>query len=72
VITFDFYFSDVSEAARAYNEQSCSVGIPRARTKILAICEAVQRGLKSRAIQGWPALSAAEAGGTSSFIVVAR
>jgi len=34
-VIFDFYFSDVSEAARAYNEQSVAVG-NRVQTKILA------------------------------------
>jgi len=47
-VIFDFYFSDVSEAARAYNEQSVAVG-NRVQDEDLGICEAVQRGLKSRA-----------------------
>src|ERR1022692_4746381 len=49
-VIFDFYFSDVSEAARAYNEQSVAVG-NRVKDDDLGICEAVQRGLKSRAYQ---------------------
>lgn len=47
-VVFDFYFSDVSEAGRAYNEQSVAVG-NKVQNEDLGICEAVQRGLKSRA-----------------------
>ncbi len=47
-VIFDFYFSDVSEAARAYNEGSVAVG-NRVQDEDLGICEAVQQGLKSRA-----------------------
>ncbi len=49
-VIFDFYFGDISEAARAYNEQSVAVG-NRVQYEDLGICEAVQRGLKSRAYQ---------------------
>lgn len=47
-VIFDFYFADVSERARTYNEQSVSVGA-RVQDEDLGICESVQRGLKSRA-----------------------
>jgi len=47
-VVFDFFFSDVSEAARAYNDQSIAVG-DRVQDEDLGICEDVQRGLKSRA-----------------------
>jgi choline monooxygenase len=47
-VVFDFYFGDVSEAAREYNEQSVNVG-NRVQEEDLGICEDVQRGLKSRA-----------------------
>ena len=47
-VVFDFYFSDLSEAARSYNEESVAVG-NRVQDEDLGICEAVQRGLKSRA-----------------------
>jgi choline monooxygenase len=47
-VVFDFYFSDVSAARREYNEQSVAVG-NRVQDEDLGICEAVQRGLKSRA-----------------------
>jgi len=47
-VIFDFYFADSSEAARAYNQQSVAVGA-RVQDDDLDICEAVQRGLKSRA-----------------------
>jgi len=47
-VIFDFYFADVSQAAREYNQQSVAVGA-RVQEEDLGICEAVQRGLKSRA-----------------------
>jgi choline monooxygenase len=47
-VLFDFYFSDVSEGARTYNEESVAVG-NCVQDEDLGICEAVQRGLKSRA-----------------------
>jgi choline monooxygenase len=47
-VIFDFYFGDVSEAHREYNEQSVNVG-NRVQEEDLGICEDVQRGLKSRA-----------------------
>jgi choline monooxygenase len=49
-VIFDFYFSDISDAAREYNEQSVGVG-NRVQEEDLGICEDVQRGLKSRAYQ---------------------
>jgi choline monooxygenase len=47
-VIFDFYFADVSEAQREYNQQSVAVGAG-VQEEDLGICEAVQRGLKSRA-----------------------
>jgi len=47
-VIFDFYFGDVSDARREYNQQSVAVGA-RVQDEDLGICEAVQRGLKSRA-----------------------
>jgi choline monooxygenase len=47
-VIFDFYFADVSEARRNHNQQSVAVGA-RVQDEDLGICEAVQRGLKSRA-----------------------
>ena len=47
-VIFDFYFADVSEVSRDYNEQSVNVG-NRVQEEDLGICEDVQRGLKSRA-----------------------
>ncbi len=47
-VIFDFYFGDVSDSRREYNEQSVAVGA-RVQDEDLGICEAVQRGLKSRA-----------------------
>ncbi len=44
-VIFDFYFDDVSDARRAINEQSVSVG-DRVQDEDLGICEDVQRGLK--------------------------
>jgi phenylpropionate dioxygenase-like ring-hydroxylating dioxygenase large terminal subunit len=46
-VIFDFYFADVSEAHREYNQQSVAVGA-RVQDEDLGICEAVQLGLKSR------------------------
>jgi choline monooxygenase len=45
-VVFDFYFSDVSEAARAANEASIAVS-ERIQHEDVAICESVQRGLAS-------------------------
>jgi choline monooxygenase len=47
-VIFDFYFADITQANRAYNEESVAVGA-RVQDEDLGICEAVQRGLKSRA-----------------------
>ena len=47
-VIFDWYFADVSETAGAYNQQSVAV-CDRVQVEDLDICEAVQRGLKSRA-----------------------
>jgi choline monooxygenase len=47
-VIFDFYFDDVSEPAAERNRQSIAVG-ERVNDEDVAICEAVQRGLHSRA-----------------------
>ena len=47
-VIFDFYFDDVSEPATQRNQQSIAVG-ERVNDEDVAICEAVQRGLHSRA-----------------------
>ena len=47
-VTFDFYFADVSDAARERNLASVSVG-DKIQQEDLDICASVQRGLKSRA-----------------------
>jgi choline monooxygenase len=47
-VMFEFYFSDVSDAGREYNQQSVDVS-DRVQGEDLGICEDVQRGLKSRA-----------------------
>jgi choline monooxygenase len=49
-VIFDFYFADIGDTAREYNEQSVSVG-DRVQEEDLGICEDVQRGLKSRAYE---------------------
>ena len=49
-VIFDFYFDDVSEAAAARNRQSIGVG-ELVNDEDVGICEAVQRGLHSRAYQ---------------------
>jgi len=47
-VIFDFYFADVSDAARERNLASVSVG-DKIQQEDLDICASVQRGLKSRA-----------------------
>jgi choline monooxygenase len=47
-VVFDFFFADVSEAARERNRASVSVG-DKIQQEDLDICASVQRGLKSRA-----------------------
>jgi choline monooxygenase len=48
VVIFDFYFADVSDAATTRNAQSIAVG-EQVNDEDVAICEAVQRGVQSRA-----------------------
>lgn len=48
LVQFDFYFADVSEAARASNTESVAVS-DRIQDEDVDICESVQRGLRSRA-----------------------
>jgi choline monooxygenase len=47
-VIFDFYFPDVSAAAREHNRASIEVG-QRIQDEDVAICKSVQRGLTSRA-----------------------
>ena len=47
-VIFDFYFADVSEAARDHNLASIDVG-NIIQDEDMAICKSVQRGLNSRA-----------------------
>jgi choline monooxygenase len=47
-VLFDFYFNDVSEAARERNLASVAVG-DKIQQEDLDICASVQRGLKSQA-----------------------
>ncbi len=47
-VIFEFFFFDVSEAQREHNRKSVAVGA-QVQDEDLDICEAVQRGLKSRA-----------------------
>ena len=49
-VIFDFYFADVSEQARERNVASIAVG-QRIQDEDVAICESVQRGLRSRAYE---------------------
>lgn len=48
LVQFDFFFADVSEAARRSNEDSVAVS-DRIQDEDVDICESVQRGLRSRA-----------------------
>jgi choline monooxygenase len=47
-VHFDFYFADVSEAARAQNAASVEIA-DRVQGEDVAICESVQKGLSSKA-----------------------
>ena len=47
-VIFDFYFDDVRQTAAEHNRQSIAVG-ERVNDEDVGICEAVQRGLHSRA-----------------------
>jgi choline monooxygenase len=47
-VVFDYYFSDVSKAAEARNQESIAVS-EKVQDEDMAICDAVQRGLSSRA-----------------------
>ena len=47
-VIFDFYFAETGDAAKDYNRQSIAVS-HRVQEEDVAICEAVQRGLHSRA-----------------------
>jgi choline monooxygenase len=48
LVIFEFYFGDVSPESAARNRQSVEVG-ERIQNEDVAICESVQRGLRSRA-----------------------
>lgn len=47
-VIFDFYFAGTGDAAKEYNQQSVAVS-HRVQQEDVGICEAVQRGLHSRA-----------------------
>ena len=64
-VIFEFYFAEVSDSRRAHNEQSVAVGA-RVQDEDLGICEAVQRGLKSR-VYGAGRLSARREAGEHLF-----
>jgi choline monooxygenase len=49
-VIFDFYFADASEESRAHNLASIDVS-EQVQDEDVAICESVQRGLKSRAYE---------------------
>ena len=66
LVIFDFYFADVTtETGKQYNAQSIAVG-DRVQDEDVGICEAVQRGLKSRAY-GAGRLSVRREGGEHLF-----
>jgi choline monooxygenase len=48
VVIFDYYFGDVGEAAAAHNAESIAIA-EKVQDEDMAICDAVQRGLHSRA-----------------------
>ena len=47
-VVFDFWFADVSEAARDFNRASIEIA-NRVQDEDEGICRSVQRGLRSRA-----------------------
>jgi choline monooxygenase len=47
-VVFDYYFADTSAAAEAHNKESIAVS-EKVQDEDMAICDAVQRGLHSRA-----------------------
>jgi choline monooxygenase len=47
-VVFDYYFADISTAAEARNKESIAVS-EKVQDEDMAICQAVQRGLGSRA-----------------------
>jgi choline monooxygenase len=47
-VIFDYYFTDISRAADEHNRQSIAVS-EKVQDEDMAICDAVQRGLSSRA-----------------------
>ena len=47
-VVFDYYFADISAAAEARNKESIAVS-EKVQDEDMAICDAVQRGLNSRA-----------------------
>ena len=47
-VVFDYYFSDISTAAEKHNRESIAVS-EIVQDEDMAICDAVQRGLHSRA-----------------------
>ncbi len=65
LVQFDFYFADVSDAARKGNTESVAVS-DRIQDEDVDICESVQRGLHSRAY-GAGRLSVRREGGEHLF-----
>jgi choline monooxygenase len=65
LVQFDFFFSDVSDAAKAANAESVVVS-DRIQDEDVDICESVQRGLRSRAY-GAGRLSVRREGGEHLF-----
>jgi choline monooxygenase len=49
-VIFDYYFGDISAAAEAHNKESIAVS-EKVQDEDMAICDAVHRGLHSRAYQ---------------------
>jgi len=60
-VIFDFYFEDISDNARARNQQSIDIG-EKIQDEDVGICESVQRGLSSRAYQAGRLSARREAG----------
>ncbi len=60
-VIFDFYFADVSDASRDHNRRSMDVS-RRIQEEDHAICESVQRGLRSSAYEAGRLSARREAG----------
>ena len=64
-VIFDYFFGDISAAAEKHNRESVAVS-EKVQDEDMAICDAVQQGLRSRAYSPAASASAAKPANTSS------